>query len=101
MGENSVFGICQKGCDMSEPFLVIGDRKFLARIMFFIAGEDVMSDAATCKADPLDEAAGHDLFTGHIKELVFDGRTAGVDDEDFQSFSFSHFFTIYVVPESP
>ena len=55
-----------------------------------------MNHAAVLQANPLDEAAGHNLFGGHIKELVFNGGTAGVDDKDFQSLSFSDFILTYL-----
>ena len=37
---------------------------------------------AACDSDAFAKAFGKDLVFCHIKELIFQGRTAGVDDEN-------------------
>jgi hypothetical protein len=74
---NAVFRILQSLHYLGDGFGVVFHRNFGDYLVF--AGLAV-GDDGTVHADPLYESLAQQIFTGHVKDLVLEGRASAVDN---------------------
>jgi hypothetical protein len=77
-------GFFENGVDQIKPLPVIGNGGFFFDLFEAVAvDEGLVGQAAVGLADFFQQAGRQDGPIPHIKNLVFDRRTAGIDDHDF------------------
>ena len=77
--QNAVLRIDQFVADGFEGFAVILDGQNLLELLAF----GLIDHFGIVHADAFDEAFGEDGLVRHVKKGEFEGRAAGVDNQDF------------------
>ncbi len=94
LADDAFLGVGQQRDHACHALAVRGQRPFLDELFLLSAGEGLVDHASDGFADFFDESRGEqgevvDILDVH--ELILDGGTAGIDDEDFHDGGFIAF----------